>query len=75
MRPKTRLETKATFWLARRLPACDAVTATLSASLERPLPQCERVVRGLHLLSCDHCLRYELQLVFVRRCMRLRAGA
>ena len=75
MRPKTSLETKATFWLARRLPACDAVTATLSESLERPLSLRERARQRLHLLYCDYCLRYEHHLLFVRRCLRLRASA
>jgi hypothetical protein len=74
MRPKTSLETKATFWLARRLPSCDAVTATLSQSLERPLTRRERIVRRLHFLYCDLCRRYERQLRLMRRSVRLRAS-
>ena len=75
MRPEISLETQATIWLARGQPSCDAVTATLSESLERPLTPRERGRRRLHFLSCDYCLRYECQLLFVRRCMRFRASA
>jgi hypothetical protein len=74
MRPETSLETKATFWLARRLPACDAITASLSEALERPLTRRERTARRLHFRYCDYCLRYERQLLFVRRCARLQAS-
>ena len=75
MQPKTSLEKKAVFWLARRLPACDAMTATLSESLERPLTPHERAVRRLHYLYCDFCRRYERQLRLMRRSARVRANA
>jgi hypothetical protein len=75
MRPTNSLTTKAISRLARRIPACVAVTATLSESLEQPLTPRERVVRRLHFIHCDYCRRYERQLLFMRRSLRMRAIA
>jgi hypothetical protein len=75
MRLKTSLVKRMTFWLARRLPHCDAISATLSEALERPLTLRERTVRRLHFLCCNFCRRYEQQLYLLRRSVSMRASA
>ena len=68
-----KLKMEATFWLGRRLPACDALARLMSESLERPLGLRETVRLKLHFIICDCCKRYLSQLRTMRDTARERA--
>ncbi len=62
-------------WLGMRLPDCRDVTPMLSASLDRDLGLWERIVKRLHLFTCDRCGRYLDQIKFVSQTVRENGGA
>jgi hypothetical protein len=67
-----KLKMEATFWLGRRLPACDELARVMSESLERRLSARERMRLRLHFLICDYCRRYLGQLRTMRDTARER---
>jgi hypothetical protein len=68
-----KLKMEATFWLGRRLPACDELTLLMSESLERKLSVREQVRLRLHFLICGCCKWYLRQLRTMRDAARERA--
>ena len=70
--PFDKLRMEATFWLGRRLPACDDLTALMSESLERRLSVRENLKLRLHFLICDCCKRYLGQLRVMHDAARKR---
>lgn len=65
-----RIKERAIYWVAGRLPSCEAVTRIASDSMERPLTARERVRKRLHFMFCVWCERYERQLRAVRSLAR-----
>lgn len=63
------------FWLAARLPSCEAITRTSSESLERELSAGERARMWLHFKICIWCERYDRQLRMMRETVREHASA
>ena len=68
-----KLKMEATFWLGRRLPACDELTELMSESLERRLTVREHVRLRLHFLICAYCEWYLGQLRMMRATAREHA--
>lgn len=58
-------------WMARQLPGCADVTRTVSDSLDAPVGFRKWIGVRLHMLICDVCSRYEKQLKFIRRLLRI----
>lgn len=63
MEPKEAMK----IWLARKLPGCDDVTRSVSDSMDRPQGFRKWIHIRLHMLICEVCSRYEIQLKFIRR--------
>lgn len=49
---------------------CREVAARATDYMERPLPLCQRLQIGMHLLICASCRRYVRQLALTRDTMR-----
>ena len=60
------LKMRYVYWLAGRLPSCEAISRMLSESHERPLTRSERIRKWLHFTICEWCKRYEQQLALIR---------
>ena len=58
------------YWLAGKLPPCEAICEMASRSLEEPLTLAERVRVRLHFAICVWCERYWKQLRLIRRTVR-----
>jgi hypothetical protein len=52
---------------------CKRAAVLLSTALEHGLPLRQRLLLRLHLLACAACMRCKLQLIMLRRAIRLRA--
>ncbi|MFL6208312.1 MAG: zf-HC2 domain-containing protein [Pyrinomonadaceae bacterium] len=52
---------------------CKRAAVLLSAAMEHGLPLRARLLLRLHLLACAACMRFKLQLLILRRAIRLRA--
>ncbi|HWR81999.1 MAG TPA: zf-HC2 domain-containing protein [Candidatus Deferrimicrobium sp.] len=59
--------------LVRLLPPCDVIAHQLSESLDHKLPWRARLRLKLHLLTCDWCTRYGLQISFLHDAIRKQA--
>jgi hypothetical protein len=53
-------------WLARRLPACNEITALTSQSIDRKISRRERMTLRLHFFVCLWCERYHKHLLFIK---------
>lgn len=69
------LKMRYVYWLAGKLPSCEAITRMVSESHERPLSISERLRKWLHFTICEWCSRYEKQLALVRLAARDAARA
>ena len=69
------LKMRYVYWLAGKLPSCEAITRMVSDSRERPLSRRERIQKWLHFTICEWCSRYEKQLALVRLAARDAARA
>jgi hypothetical protein len=56
--------------LTRKLIRCQQAVPWISQSLDRELPLRQRVLLRLHLFTCQLCVRYGLQLQFLRDALR-----
>ncbi len=63
---RAKLRQRMQYWLARRVPTCQAVVPVMSQSLDRPLTLRERVSMKLHLWTCIYCRWYLEQLGIIR---------
>lgn len=48
--------------LARRLPPCNVLLPLFSEERERPITLREKIVKKLHLFTCQACRRYVAQI-------------
>ncbi len=64
------LKMRYVYWLAGKLPSCEAITLMVSESYERPLSRRERIQKWLHFTICEWCARYEKQLALMRSAAR-----
>ncbi len=67
------LKMRFVYWLAGKLPSCEAITRMVSESHERRLSTGERVRKRLHFAICEWCARYEKQLSLMRAVARTAA--
>jgi len=63
------------YWLLRTLPTCQQTVATISESMERPLPTSETIKLKLHLWICVWCQWYLEHLKLIRDTSRAQAAA
>lgn len=68
------LKMRYVYWLAGKLPSCEAITIMVSESHERSLTRRERIRKWLHFTICEWCARYEKQLALIRSAARDAAG-
>jgi hypothetical protein len=64
------LKMRYVYWLAGKLPSCEAITVLVSESHERTLTRQERIRKWLHFTICEWCSRYEKQLALMRSTAR-----
>lgn len=57
-------------WIAKNTPSCKEAVKLASYSMEHRLPLTRAIQLRLHMLICDLCKRYLLQLRFLRLAMR-----
>lgn len=69
------LKMRYVYWLAGKLPSCEAISIMVSESHERPLSRPERIRKWLHFTICEWCSRYEKQLALMRSMARSAAVA
>lgn len=65
-----RIKLKVFDFVGRGLPSCEAITASLSRSMDEPLSLPERIRVKLHFLICLWCRRYERQMNMLRSVAR-----
>jgi hypothetical protein len=53
---------------------CREVTRLVSESQERKLSVVEKMTLNLHLMMCDGCKNFSLQVPFLRQAMKAYAG-
>ena len=53
-------------------PRCEEISALSSKRLDTELPFSERLSRRLHFLTCASCRRYDRQLKFIQRALRMQ---
>ena len=59
------------YWLFN----CKEISRLVSESMDRTLPIFQRIGIRIHLLMCRYCARYEKQLRFLRRAIRVYSSA
>jgi len=59
---RQRLKRQLILFLARRLPPCKVLLPLFSEERERPLTIREKVIKKLHLFTCQACRRYVEQI-------------
>lgn len=69
------LKMRYVYWLAGKLPSCEAISIMVSESHERTLSRPERIRKWLHFTICEWCSRYEKQLALMRSMARSAAVA
>ena len=58
--------------LARRLPPCRTMTQIFSEERERPLTMREKIIKKLHLFTCEACRRYVAQIAQMSEMLKPR---
>ena len=61
-------------FFARMTPPCREVTRLASESMDRALPLIAKLKIGLHVLICEGCRRYAVQLRAIRDRLRRQPG-
>lgn len=69
------LKMRYVYWLAGKLPSCEAVSRMISESHERPLTRTERIQKWLHFTICEWCKRYEQQVSLIREAAHRAASS
>lgn len=70
MSDRSGLKMKCVYWLAARLPSCEAISRLISEQNERSITMRERIQKRLHFAICKWCARYERQLQLMRSMAR-----